>query len=76
MRGWLLRMCDRLARWLRSKDPALTDARQLITWAETLPATPPEVKRQEVEVRLRQRHPDRRGRDLNWLIESVLQETR
>lgn len=74
MRLRLIRLLDRLLRWLRDHDDALDDVRQLVAWAETQPAMPAEVKRQQVEAQLRRRFPDRRGRDLNWLIESVVQE--
>ena len=71
-------------RWARRLDPTVIhtdrvpdsvfwqDVIRLVTWAETLPATPGEVKCAQVAARLRLRYPAQSTQTIHWAIERVL----
>lgn len=71
---WLRRVADWLDGTTHRQADQLPIVRQLVAWADTQPAMPNEVKRQEVLVRLQRTFPYTAERHLAYLIEQAIQE--
>lgn len=75
MRNYFVSFLQWLLSLMQHEDPAFPRAKQLVTWADAqYTGIRGERKRNQVINKLATEFPDRRLRDLSYLIEKALQE--